>query len=171
MTNTRKVVKVFLASPGDLAYERNAAKSVVDEINELLADEFGYQIELVGWEDTVSVYGRPQATIDRELERCELFVGLMWKKWGTPPDTKGAYSSGFEEEFETSVHRRAKENRPEISLLFKKIDPGFLSDPGEDLKKFWRSKINSLPRKRFFTKSLPLFRNLRKRFVVAYSNT
>ncbi|MDD5319249.1 MAG: DUF4062 domain-containing protein [Methylococcales bacterium] len=145
MTDTRKVVKVFLASPGDLAEERSAAKLVVDEINDLFAEEFGYQIELVGWEDTISVYGRPQATINRELERCELFVGLMYKKWGTPPDTKGTYSSGFEEEFEISVRRRANESRPEISLLFKKIDPGFLSDPGEDLKKVlaFKDKLNA----------------------------
>ena len=114
MADTRKIVKVFLASPGDLPEERRAAKSVVDEYNALTADEFGYQVELIGWEDTVSVYGRPQATINRDLERCELFIGLMWRKWGTPPDVSGVYSSGFEEEFETSVQRRSSEDRPEI---------------------------------------------------------
>ena len=135
MADNRKIVKVFLASSGDLPEERKAAKWVVDEYNSLTADESGYQVELVGWEDTVSVYGRPQAIINRDLERCELFLGLMWKKWGTPPDTSGRYSSGFEEEFETSVQRRLRDGRPEISLLFKQIDPEFLADPGEDLKK------------------------------------
>ena len=135
MTDSRKVVKVFLASPGDLGEERKAAKFVVDEFNALYADEFGYQIDLVGWEDTVSVFGRPQAIINRELERCELFVGLMWKKWGTPPDSCGPYSSGFEEEFRTSLDRRETDGRPEISLLFKEIGSEFLTDPGDDLKK------------------------------------
>lgn len=96
MTDSRKIVKVFLASPGDLADERRAVNAVVNELNAEYAEAFRYQVELVGWEDTVSVYGRPQAIINRELERCELFVGLMWKKWGTPPDTTGSYSSGFE---------------------------------------------------------------------------
>lgn len=135
MADSRIVVKVFLASPGDLPDERRAAKSVVDDFNALYAEEFGYQVELVGWEDTVSVYGRPQATINRELERCELFVGLMWKRWGTPPDVSGLYSSGFEEEYETSIQRRVSVGRPEISLLFKEIDPDLLRDPGDDLKK------------------------------------
>lgn len=54
MADTRKIVKLFLASPGDLSDERKAAKSVVDEVNDLLAEEFGYQVELIGWEDTVS---------------------------------------------------------------------------------------------------------------------
>lgn len=135
MADSRIVVKVFLASPGDLPDERRAAKSVIDEFNALYAEEFGYQVELVGWEDTVSVYGRPQATINRELERCELFVGLMWKRWGTPPDVSGSYSSGFEEEYETSIQRRVSLGRPEISLLFKEIDPDLFRDPGDDLKK------------------------------------
>lgn len=135
MADSRRLVKVFLASPGDLLDERKAAKLVVDEFNALLAEEFGYQVELVGWEDTVSVFGRPQATINRELERCELFIGLMWKHWGTPPDISGLYSSGFEEEFKRSVERRQSDGQPEISLLFKEIDPQFLRDPGEELKK------------------------------------
>src|ERR1700733_9305480 len=121
MAESRKLIKVFLASPGDVVEERRLAKTVVDEVNQLLGDEFGCQVELVGWEDTVSVFGRPQATINRELERCDLFVGLMWKKWGTPPDTTGCHTSGFEEEFETTVARRSKHGRPEISLLLKDI--------------------------------------------------
>jgi len=135
MAENRRLVKVFLASPGDLPDERKAAKFVVDEFNSLLAEEFGYQVELVGWEDTVSVFGRPQETINRELERCELFVGLMWKHWGTPPDISGTYTSGFEEEFKRSVERRLIDGYPEISLLLKEIDPEFLKDPGEELKK------------------------------------
>ena len=133
--SSRKVVKVFLASPGDLNAERIAAKEVVDEFNSLSADHSGYHVELVGWEDTVSVYGRPQATINRDLEQCEYFIGMMWKRWGTPPDDSGHYSSGFEEEFQNSIDRRQETGSPEISLLFKRVDEDQLSDPGDDLKK------------------------------------
>jgi Domain of unknown function (DUF4062) len=135
MPSTRKLVRVFLASPGDLPDERHAAKAVVDDFNATWADEFGYQVELVGWEDTVSGYGRPQAVINRELESCELFVGMMWRRWGTPPDVAGPYTSGFEEEFSLSGKRRSREGLPEISLFFKQIPPEFLRDPGDDLKK------------------------------------
>lgn len=153
MADTRKIVKVFLASPGDLTEERRAAKLAVDDLNEMIADEFGYQVELVGWEDTVSVYGRPQATINLELGRCELFIGLMWKKWGTPPDVSGPYTSGFEEEFETSVQRHVAEGRPEISLLFKEVDAEFLSDPGEDLKKVLAFKDKLIAEKKILFSS------------------
>jgi Domain of unknown function (DUF4062) len=135
MSETRKIVKVFLASPNDLVDERKTAKAVVDEFNNLLASEFGYQVELVGWEDTVSVLGRPQETINKELSQCELFVGMLWKRWGTPPDKDGVYTSGFEEEYRRSVDRHGQEGQPEISLFFKDVSSDNLRDPGPELNK------------------------------------
>ncbi|MBK7294817.1 MAG: hypothetical protein IPI84_13845 [Holophagaceae bacterium] len=80
----RRFVTIFLASPGDLAEERKVAKEIVDDFNSQLADALGYQVELVGWEDTLPGVGRPQAIINRDLDGCD-FVGMLWKRWGTPP--------------------------------------------------------------------------------------
>ncbi|WP_281717989.1 DUF4062 domain-containing protein [Pandoraea apista] len=134
MAGTRQFIKVFLASPGDLAEERKIAKGVVDDFNSQLADALGYQVELVGWEDTLPGVGRPQAIINRDLDGCDLFIGMLWKRWGTPPGTE-PYSSGFEEEFNRSMARNAKEERPEINLLLKDLDAASLADPGDHLKK------------------------------------
>lgn len=134
MAGTRRFIKVFLASPGDLAEERKTAKAIVDEFNSQLADALGYQVELVGWEDTLPGVGRPQAIINRDLDGCDLFVGMLWKRWGTPPGTE-PYTSGFEEEFERSMSRNAKEGRPAINLLLKDLDAASLADPGDHLKK------------------------------------
>lgn len=108
MAGTRRFIKVFLASPGDLADERNIAKVIVDDFNSQLADALGYQVELVGWEDTLPGVGRPQGIINRDLDGCDLFVGMLWKRWGTPPGTE-PYTSGFEEEFKRSMTRNGKE--------------------------------------------------------------
>lgn len=134
MAGTRKFVKVFLASPGDLAEERRAAKVIVDDFNNELAETFGCQVELVGWEDTLPELGRPQGIINRDLDGCDLFVGMLWKRWGTPPGTS-PYTSGFEEEFERSLARSEREGRPAISLLLKQLADDELTDPGEHLKK------------------------------------
>lgn len=134
MAGTRRFVKVFLASPGDLAEERKVAKAIVDDFNSQLADALGYQVELVGWEDTLPGVGRPQAIINRDLDGCDLFVGMLWKRWGTPPGTEH-YTSGFEEEFNRSMTRNAKDGRPEINLLLKDLDAASLADPGDHLKK------------------------------------
>lgn len=164
MADSRKIVKVFIASPGDLNDERKAAKGVIDEFNALLAEEFGYQVELVGWEDTVSVFGRPQEAINRELARCELFVGMMWKHWGTPPDVSGQYSSGFEEEYLITVNRRLQEGQPEISLFFKEIDPEFLKDPGEGLKRVLDFKERLISEKKILFENFLDIQEFEKKF-------
>lgn len=110
-------------------------RKAVTEYNECLSEAFGYHVELVGWEDTVSRFGRPQHLINEEVDRCDLFLGMIWKKWGTPPDTEGTYSSGFEEEFDRSLVRRDETRSPEISLYFKHVPDDNLTDPGSDLKK------------------------------------
>ncbi len=145
MPDTRKIVKVFLASPGDLKDERLAAKAVVDEFNKQWGANLGCHIELVGWEDTVSQFGRPQEVINRDLDQCELFIGMLWKRWGTPPDNTGRYTSGFHEEYEISIAKRKLGKKPDISLLFKDVDPGLKNDPGEELKKVlkFRERIES----------------------------
>ena len=135
MSSTRTVLRVFLASPGDLQEERTAVRDVVDEFNVSWADELGYQIELLGWEETVASYGRPQDHINRDVDRCDLFIGMIWKRWGTPPARDGRYSSGFQEEFERAIARRRRSHKPDISLYFKQVPDELKADPGDDLKK------------------------------------
>jgi hypothetical protein len=136
MTTNRSIIKVFLASPGDLAEERRAAKRIVDEENANHAVEQGYQFELVGWEDTVAQHGRAQEIINRDLDQCNFFVGVVWKRWGTPPGpTGGVYSSGFEEEYERSEDRFRRSGKPSISLLFKTISDEDKRDVGPQLEK------------------------------------
>ena len=105
MSTTRNILRAFLASPGDLEEERKAIRDVVSEFNDSWATQLGYQIDLTGWEDTVSGFGRPQHLINEDVDRCDLFIGMIWKRWGTPPSTDGPYSSGFEEEFERGPWR------------------------------------------------------------------
>ena len=124
-----------LASPGDLQDERIAIRDVVVEFNESWANALGYQIDLMGWEETVPGFGRPQHLINQDLDKSDLFIGMIWKRWGTPPDIDGEFTSGFHEEFERSVARREQGESPEISLFFKKIPNEFMVDPGDDLKR------------------------------------
>lgn len=143
MAGNRKVISFFLASPGDLTLERTIAKQVADELNSMLSLKFNVHIELVGWEDTVSSAGRPQEIINRDLQRCDVFIGLLWKRWGSAPDNESKYESGFEEEFTIATTGNKRNKRPLISLFFKKIDTPALSDPGEQLQKVikFRKKI------------------------------
>ena len=135
MSSTRNILQVFLASPSDLEKERKAVRNAVDEINESLAVELGYLIDIRGWEDTGPGYGRPQHLINKELDRCDLFIGLIWRRWGTPPSHDENASSGFYEEYERAIKRRESGERLEIFLYFKHVAEEYKEDPGDDLKK------------------------------------
>ena len=126
---TRNILVAFIASPGDAAEERRAAREVIEELNKVLRN-LNWQIDLLGWEDTMPGVARPQEIINKDVDACGLFIGLLWKRWGQPT---GEYSSGFEEEFERALKRREGTGSPEIWLSFKRVDPELLKDPGEQL--------------------------------------
>ena len=125
-----RVLRIFLASPGDLREERHAAKRVVEELNFAFCRQFDWHVELYGWEDTLPGSGRPQELINKDVADCNLFVGLLWRRWGQPT---GKYSSGFEEEFELAKGRRSTTGQPEIWLCFKAVEAERSQDPGEQL--------------------------------------
>src|SRR5689334_340092 len=101
--NQPHLIKVFIASPGDLQPERWGTRKVVEEINHTSGRDAGVYIDLLGWEDTLPGVGRPQGIINEDVDKCDLFIGLLWKRWGTPPGEE--YSSGFEEEFIRALQR------------------------------------------------------------------
>lgn len=142
MINKLTVVQVFLASPGDLVDERNLARSIVDTYNRNFAELLGYHIQLVGWEDTASRFGRPQEIINRELRKCELFIGMLWERWGTAPDDDGIFGSGFEEEYNIAIRGREENNCPEVVMLLKDIDENRIRDPGAQLSKVLNFRIS-----------------------------
>lgn len=173
MTSTRKIIRAFLASPGDLQEERQAIREVVVEFNESWANELGYQVELIGWEETVSRFGRPQHLINQDVDRCDLFLGMIWKRWGTPPDHSGDFSSGFLEEFERSMARREKSGSPEISLFFKQIPGEFMVDPGDDLKKVLEFRDTIIAGKKILFQNFSTPRDmetLARKCITAYVN-
>ncbi|NTW54378.1 MAG: DUF4062 domain-containing protein [Chlorobaculum sp.] len=174
MHTTRKIIRAFLASPGDLKEEREAIRDVVNEFNEMWANELGYQVELIGWEETVARFGRPQHLINQDLDRCDLFLGMMWKRWGTPPDEDGRYSSGFQEEFERSMARCNKNGSPEISLFFKRIPDEFMVDPGADLKKVLDFQNEIISGKKILFQNFTTVRDmetLARKCITAYVNS
>jgi hypothetical protein len=128
----RRLIRVFIASPGDLGPERQRAREVADELNSTLGRQFDVEIDLLGWEDTLPGVGRPQALINSDVDNCDLFIGLLWKRWGTPSGED--FSSGFEE-FERVRRRNQRTGQPEIWLAFKHVDPSQLADPGDQLKR------------------------------------
>src|SRR4029079_4742538 len=105
------------------------------------------------------------------LDAADLFVGLLWRRWGEPTGSAG-FSSGFEEEFERATSRRARSRAPEMWLFFKGIEPGQLQDPGEQLQRVLRFRERCRAEKQVFYKEFDtaeawarLFRESLSRYV------
>jgi hypothetical protein len=136
-------VRLFLASPSDVGEERAAAREVVEGVNYGVGRSLGIVVDLFGWEQVPPGYGRPQDLINPQIDECDVFVGIMGLRWGTPT---GAYSSGFEEEFTRALERReASGDTPELWLFLKKIPPDRANDPGPELQQVieFHSRVTS----------------------------
>lgn len=136
------LIKVFIGSPDDLQEERNLFKDVVESANKLHAHSMGFHLEPVMWEDTLpGRANRCQELInDEDLKECDVFVLLLWKRWGTPT---GKYSSGFEEEYEVANSLCNSSDKRRIILYFRAIPGNVLEAPDDQLKKVlaFRKKV------------------------------
>jgi hypothetical protein len=93
----------MIASPGDVADEREAIRAVVHDWNDVNASASKVVLSPVGWETHSSpeLGARPQELINsRLLDECDLLVGVFWTRLGTPT---GKAMSGTVEEIERHV--------------------------------------------------------------------
>lgn len=127
-----KEIRVFLGSPSDLVEERKRFRDIVDEVN-YWTYLMGIQFVPLSSEDVSPDMGHPQDLINEGIfQDCEIFVLLLWKRWGTPT---GKYTSGFEEEYEAAKALKEKNSDVKIWLYLRDIPNCMLDDPGPQLTK------------------------------------
>ncbi len=117
MAKTQTVLQVFVASPGDVAEERQLLSDVVSELNKVWGSRNGVMLELVKWEtDSHPGFGADaQDVINSQIsDTFDVFIGIMWGRFGTP--TKRA-ESGTEEEF-LRAFRRHTDSPGSVQILF-----------------------------------------------------
>jgi len=131
-------VRLFLASPGGVDDERGAVRRVALELS-LALRRSGWQVEVLGWEDRGPATGRAQEDINVDVERCDIFLGVMWDRWGTPT---GEHSSGFAEEWHLAKSRWEATGKPDLWLCFKDVDPTRSAAPDEQLAQVLAFKSN-----------------------------
>src|SRR6185436_2603019 len=105
---------VFVASPGDVKSERDSLDKVIDEVNLTHGTALDYELELLTWEkNAFPAGGAPQTVINEIIDTYDIFVGIMWKRFGTPTPVAG---SGTEEEYRIAYS--SWEKNPEIGIMF-----------------------------------------------------
>ena len=117
---TIDLIRVFLASPGDVSDERKAVREVFEDINRTLGNDKQVRFEVVGWDtDSIPAYGNdPQELVNKQIgamESYDLFIGIMWNRFGGATPRAG---SGTEEEFNRAVDSINKSGTPWIMCYF-----------------------------------------------------
>ncbi|MBI4491609.1 MAG: hypothetical protein HY690_02315 [Chloroflexi bacterium] len=95
----RKLIRLFVASPGDVREERDRIHLVVQELNQShgLADQYGLKLEILDWRDVVSGMGRAEQVILDQLpiDSWDILVGVLWLRFGTPTGGRDAQSGRY----------------------------------------------------------------------------
>lgn len=120
-----KIIKIFLASPDDVADECDLVVQLVNEESANHFEKQGYRVEVIGW-GTHSSPGvglpHPQGRNNRLIDDCTLFVGILRARFGSPTPFA---DSGTEEEFNYALARLADEGAPlrDIKMYFCDYSP------------------------------------------------
>ena len=104
MPATIERIRIFVASPGDVADERKRLDAVVAHLRTHVAAPHGLDLELVRWETHVrpGVAADAQAVVNPQIGAYDLFIGILWNRFGTPT---GRAESGTREEFDQAYAR------------------------------------------------------------------
>ena len=115
-----RIITLFVASPGDVATERQHVADVAAALNRNTAAERDVQFRVLDWKTDVrpGVHKQgPQGPIDDDLPvgNCDIVVGILWKRLGLPiPEMDG--ETGTEHEILNAVTAWRKSGKPEMVL-------------------------------------------------------
>lgn len=118
-----KKLRIFVASPDDVAVERARLQTVIDEFNRMgsIADYLGLALEMLDWRTVVPLMGRPEEVVLNQLpvQIWDIFVGILWLRFGSQtgalkPGTSEQFDSGTEEEFWLAYNATKKHGRPKV---------------------------------------------------------
>lgn len=131
--NNIKTIHIFIGSPSDTKNERICVTDIIDELNHTLGKDRNIKIEKIMWEYDVdpTIGDDGQDVINQQTRDYDIFLGMMWRKFGTP--TLRA-SSGTEEEYSRAVKSvKGNGHCKDIIMLFN-IAPVPIDTDAEQLK-------------------------------------
>jgi hypothetical protein len=111
-------IRIFVASPGDVAEERSRVRDVADELNRTVGADREMMLTVVGWESHAwPGFGEDaQDVINAQIGPYDIFIGVIWRRVGTPTHRS---VSGTVEEFERAYETWQAHGRPTIMFYFR----------------------------------------------------
>ncbi len=119
MAVLKREIRIFIASPNDVLYERQMAEEIVEELNAGIANSKQLTLTAITGSHIASkIEERVEQVVLDEIDmgKIDIFVGVMWKRFGTP--TGNLYESGTEEEFHVAYNQWKVKGKPRIMFYF-----------------------------------------------------
>ena len=111
------IIRVFIGAPSDVNPEREIIKKVINNMNKYYRGTGFSKFDLIEVKkDVRSDIGsglEAQEVIDENIGDYDLFIGILWKRFGTPTKT---HESGTQQEFENAL-----KNGKEVMFYFSKL--------------------------------------------------
>ena len=128
-----RIIRVFVSSPGDVREERRLLDEVVAGINDTDGITRSLRLELFRWENDVvpRIGPPPQDVVDDQSPRCDIYLGIMASRFGTPT---GEHGSGTEKEFRDALEKWGACGAPWILFYFRDNPP--LSHEPADIEQY-----------------------------------
>jgi len=120
MVEHARILRIVVASPGDVTAERDVVSAILEELNKSICLDRGLRLEALRWEtDAYPGFdpGGPQGLIDPilRIEDGDLLVGIFWKRFGTPVEDA---RSGTEHEIRRAYAAWKQSGRPQLMIYF-----------------------------------------------------
>ncbi len=147
MSTESKIVKIFISSPNEVANERVIIKDIISDINGVWEDCLGIKFKAINWEKIPPKFVEKsvQTTINNDLNDCDIYLGILWKYFGTPV---GKYMSGTEAEYEFAKKKKKNfldgKNEGDIDIMFYFSN---ISYPPQDINTIQLDLVNDFKEK------------------------
>lgn len=135
------ILKIFLASPGDVKSERELIFALKDDLDHLIGKPNRIRFEFVNWERNAypGIGEDAQDVINQNInDDYSIFLGIFWQRFGTPTNRA---ESGTKEEYDRAYKKfKSNSDSNHIMLYFKTAPPDNIYDLDynqfEKVKKF-----------------------------------
>ena len=125
------ILNVMIASPSDVAEERQLVRDAIYEWNAIHSKQFGVMLNPVGWETHVApeMGSRPQEIINKRiLNNSDILLAIFWTRLGTET---GEYVSGTVEEISKHIN---SQKLTSIYICDKPIPPSQITEQYQKLQ-------------------------------------
>ena len=126
MTDSRKI-KILVSCPGDVTSEKEQIKRLCKDFSDENSGNSNISFTVLDYKDFVGIYGiRPQEQLNEYFRNYDVYIGILWKRFGTKPGSENSdgkeNESGTEEEFYIAIDNYETQGVPKIVFFVKNYD-------------------------------------------------